>query len=80
MELCNISFFAFLYVYIYNNVCWCLKRNNFNKFNFVETDLTPRSDVTSDCPPSVVHAEAGFNATFQMFLSHCEVTYQMCLH
>lgn len=52
---------------------YAFKRNNFIELNFVETDLTPRNDVTSDCPPPL-HAEAGFNATFHVFLSGSEVT------
>lgn len=52
------------------------RRNYFIKLNFVEKkDLTPRNDVTSDCPPPL-HAEAGFNATFRVFfLSGSEITY-----
>lgn len=49
------------------------KRKILIKLNFVEKDLTPRNDVTSDCPPPL-HAEAGFNATFRVFLSGSERT------
>lgn len=50
------------------------KRNNLTELNFLETDLTPRNDVTSDCPLYSMQKRV-LMRLFMCFLSRSEVTY-----